>query len=92
MNFYIQFTILSILFMYTNSVISRNDYLSLRNYIIKKYFSLQNSNIKKTYYFLSNKIDYLYNKYQNICFNLSYKYYNLTEEELLLLDGITFMI
>lgn len=91
MNFFLNFTVIFFFININNSIIKRNDYLITRNNFIKKYISVKNLTLKKTYYYVSNKIDRIYNKYQDIYYYLIYKYYSLTEEEWILLDGISFI-
>jgi len=88
MQIYLQFTILSILFMYSNNALTRNDYLFIRNNYLKKYFMIKNQNLKKTINYISHNIDNIYNKYLNIYHYLSFKYYTLSEDEWSLLEGI----
>ena len=88
MQFFVQFTILSILFMYNKSALTRNNYLIIRNNYLKKYYMLKNENLKRTVNYISYRIDNIYNKYLNIYHNVLFKYYTLSEDESILLEGI----
>ena len=92
MTFLFQFIILSIIFTNSISIIERKNYLKIRNFYLKKYFTINNPFLKKTCNYLSSKINNFYYKYLNICYNLSFEYYTLTDEELLIIETASFLI
>ena len=83
-----QFTILAILFMFSNAILKRNDYLTLRNKCIKKSYLINNIPFKKTIIYISNKVNNLYNNYLNLYYSLSFKYYSISDNDLLIIDNI----
>jgi hypothetical protein len=92
MIFLFRFIILSIIFTNSLSIFERNNYLKIRNFYLKKYYTINNPILKKTCNYLSSQLNNFYYKYLNTFYYLSFEYYTLTDDKLILLETASLLI
>jgi hypothetical protein len=87
--------LLSIFFIYffnLDYVRSRESLLVVRNNFLRYCFKVENRRLQKILYNLSNNLYFIHCKSLEKYYDISYKYYALTENEKELLEAVMFFV
>lgn len=85
-------SIYCIFFLNAYVIRSRESLLLIRNNFLRYCFKLENSRLQKILYHLSNSLYTIHCKSLDKYYDISYKYYALTENEKELLEAVMFFI